>query len=230
MNKIIRSKGNSKSYVDYLDNLICQPESIIPPIEIVSKIVKSDHIRDFEEEFHDELKGNKGFYCDLQSINSEDAITWSYFGYISKLNDKYRLEFFNEFLSKINIENDDYCEIKLWQRLPHPDSYVSGGPEIDVILVGKRNLIIIECKWNSIIGKNQGINKDQDQMQIREKFIEKIGKKIYPNYNILLVFVGKEKNDKYNSITWDELSNFNHLTPEHKIKFKSYLDSKNNDV
>lgn len=224
MLRIVNSKGNSKAYINYIDNLLIPPNSIVPPIEIVSKIVKSNHVNDFEDKYHKELEGNKRFYTDLQSINSEDAITWSLFGYISKLDDKVRLDFFNEFLSKIGLENDEYCEIKLWQRLPHPDTYVSGGPEIDVILIGKINFIIIECKWNSKFGEKQGIKKDQNQMQIREKWINTIGKAIYPNYIFKLVYIGKEKDSKYTSITWDELSMFYSLP--HKNEFSKYLKSK----
>jgi hypothetical protein len=227
MKEVFPSKGKSKSFVNLLDNLLIPPNSIFPPIEIVSKIVKSEHLKDFDAKYHNLLIGEKGFYSDLQSINSEDALTWSFFGYISKLDDAIRLKFFNEFLSKMKLQNDDYCEIKLWQRLPHPDTYVSGGPEIDVIIIGKKYFIIVECKWNSTFGKNQGKNKNQDQMQIRENWINNIGKKIYPDYLFKLVFVGKEKDPKYISITWDELSEFSHLTKEHKEKFKEYLKSKN---
>ncbi|AWK51612.1 hypothetical protein DIC82_11505 [Clostridium beijerinckii] len=225
MHKTVNSKGNAKAYINYLDNLLIPKNTIVPPIEIVSKIVKSNHIYDYDGKYHEELSGIKHFYTDLQSINSEDAITWSLFGYISKLDDRIRLDFFNEFLSKISLlQNDDYCEIKLWQRLPHPDTNVSGGPEIDVILIGKRNFIIIECKWNSKIAKKQGVSKNKDQMQIRQEWINKIGKVIYPNHNIELVYVSKEKDDKYKSITWDELSMFKSLP--HKDEFIEYLKSK----
>jgi len=224
MDRIVNSKGKSKSYVNYIENLLIPPNAIIPPIEIVSKVVKSNHLKDFDEKDHKDLIGAKGFYTDLQSINSEDAITWSLFGYISKLNDTIRLDFFNEFLSKISLENDEYCDIKLWQRLPHPDTFVSGGPEIDVLLIGKKNFIIIECKWNSKFGENQGVEKNQNQMQIREKWVDTIGKAIYPSHTFKLVYVGKEKDLKYTSITWDELSKFNSLP--HKNEFLAYLESK----
>lgn len=226
MLRIVNSKGKSKSYINFIENLLIPPNTIIPPIEVISKVVKSNHLKDFDKKYHDKLIEDKGFYTDLQSINSEDAITWSLFGYISKLSDNIRIDFFNELLSKINLENDDYCDIKLWQRLPHPDTFVSGGPEIDVLLIGKKNFIIIECKWNANFSKNQGVDKKQDQMQIREKWINTIGKVIYPSHSFSLVYVGKErkKDSKYISITWNELSNFDSLP--HKNEFLAYLESK----
>ncbi|APF23810.1 hypothetical protein [Clostridium butyricum] len=201
MQGVVNTKGNSKAYINYMDNLLIPPDVIFLPVEIVSKIAKSNHLKDFDEKYHKDLMGTKGFYTDLQSINSEAAITWSLFGYISKFNDAIRLDFFNEFLSKIGLENYEYCDIKLWQRLPHPNTYVSGEPEIDVILIGKINFIIIECKWNSKLGKKQGVKRNQNQMQIREKWINTIGKDIYPSHTFSLVYVGKEKDLKYTSIT-----------------------------
>jgi len=226
MAKFILSKGNSKAFIDLLDNLLIPQGAIIPPVEILSKIVESKHLKDFNEENHNVLKGKKGYYSDLQSINSEDAITWSFFGYISKSSNTMRLKFFNEFLRKIGFQEDSYCEIKLWQRLPHPETFGSGGPEIDVLLIGKKYFIIVECKWKSTFGKYQGINKNQDQMEIRQKWIDNIGKKIYPDYIFQLVYVGRHKNTNYKSVTWDELSNFKHIAGEHKNKFKKYLELK----
>lgn len=146
MQRIVMSKGSSKSYINYIDNLLIPPNTMIPPVEIISKLIKSNHLEDFDVKYHKELTSVLGYYTDLQSVNSEDAITWSLFGYISKFNDKIRLDFLNELLAKIGLENDEYCDIKLWQRLPHPDTFVSGGPEIDALLVGKKNFIIVECK------------------------------------------------------------------------------------
>lgn len=224
MSKLVSSKGKSKSYIDFIDNLLIPLNSIVPPIEVVSKVVKSNHIKDFSDENKIKLEEKYGYYSDLQSINSEDAITWSYFGYISKFNDDIRLDFFNEFLSLIGCEKDSYCEIKLWQRLPHPETFVSGGPEVDVILIGKKKFIIIECKFNSSIGKNQGVSKNLDQMEIRNKWIDEIGKKLYPQHSINLVFVGKEKKANYQSITWTDLANFENIP--HQNEFKKYLASK----
>lgn len=102
--------------------------------------------------------------------------------------------------------------------------FVSGGPEIDVILIGKINFIIIECKWNSKLGEKQGLERNQNQMQIREKWINTIGKAIYPSHTFSLVYVGKEKDLIYTSITWDELSMFHSLP--HKNEFLKYLKLK----
>lgn len=61
-------------------------------------------------------------------------------------------------------------------------------------------------------------------MQIRKKWINTIGNKIYPGHTFTLVYVGKEKDPNYTSITWDELSEFNSLP--HKNVFSAYLKAK----
>ena len=48
-----------------------------PPAPIVQKLIKSNHT---PHEHDSLLTHHLGYYCDLQSINSEDALTWNYFG------------------------------------------------------------------------------------------------------------------------------------------------------
>jgi hypothetical protein len=186
-----------------------------------TKIVKSNHLKDFDEMFHKPLTAEFGFYTDLLSIKSEDAITWSLFGYISYMEQNVIDSFYNEFLSKLDFQKDSNCIIKLWQRLPHPQTFVSGGPEVDVILMGNKYCILIECKWSSGIGKNQGVDKNLDQIQIRNMWKDGIGKRIYPNHNIVVVFVANHKHPDIKSITWEELSTFDSLP--HKDDFRQYL-------
>jgi hypothetical protein len=66
------------------DNLIrtgCQPW--LAP-EIVQKLYQSRQVRAFTGEDLKRCRSGIGFYCDLQSINSEDSITWSVFGTVAR--------------------------------------------------------------------------------------------------------------------------------------------------
>ena len=83
MNNFVISKGGTKAYKLLSDNILIPSGNIYPPIELTSKIVESHHIDAFTKGDLDELKKEFGYYTDLQSENSEDSITWSYFGYIS---------------------------------------------------------------------------------------------------------------------------------------------------
>ena len=222
--EIIPSKGSSGAVVSIRDNLLL-PESVEwPPIEVVGKFYESKHLKHFDTKFHKKLTKELGFYCDLQSIKSEDVITWSLFGYISKMDIIIQDKFYNELLKNINFGNDKLLSIELWKTLPHPEKLNSKGPEIDVLINGKKYIIMIECKWTSGIGRNQGINKDLDQMQIRKMFKKKIGKYIFPKKEYIIILVGNENigNDLF--ISWESISGYNSLP--HKEMFQNYLQWK----
>ena len=224
--KVIKSKGNSGAVVNYRDNLLV-PENIIwPPIEIVSRLYKSEHISDFDESFQSELQKELGYYTNLQSINSEDALTWSLFGYISKQDNETRTKFVNELLEKLNFDNNQKKSvINLWTRIPHPDTFGRGGPEIDVFIQSEEYIFLIECKYKSEIGKNQGKEKNKDQLQIRSEWCNKIGKKIFPKHKFIVLLIGEEKpefplDESVKFISWDELSKFESIP--HKEEFNNY--------
>jgi hypothetical protein len=222
--EVIPSKGSSGAVVPIKDNILL-PDSIEwPPSELIGKLYQSNHLGHFDEKYHGKLTQELGYYCDLESIRSEDAITWSLFGYISKMEYKVQNKFYNEFLEKIKCGNDELLSIELWKTLPHPETHTSKGPEIDVFILGKKFYILIECKWTSGIGKNQGAKKDLDQMQIRNLFKDGIGKKLIPGKKCKIVLVANEKKDNNEFVSWDTLSTFSSLP--HKELFKKYLEWK----
>jgi len=218
--KVIKSKGLSYAVTSYKDNLLI-PENIIwPPVEIVGRLYKSIHINDFDHSAQSELIKELGYYTDLQSINSEDALTWSLFGYISKCSNEVKTDFLNELLKHLKYEgNQKYCNINLWTRLPHPETFVSGGPEIDVFIQSEKYIILIECKYKSQIGQNQGKDKDKDQIQIRNEWANKIGSKLFPNHKIITLLVGLEMIDNSATfISWEELIEFKSIPHENDLK------------
>jgi hypothetical protein len=222
--KVIKSKGNSGAVINLTDNILVPNIKIWPPLEIVQKMYQSNHLKDFSEEYHKDLTKELGYYCDLYSIKSEDAITWSLFGYISNSEYEIQNNFYNEFLKNININEDKIVSIELWKRIPHPETKVSGGPEIDVILNGEKYCILIEVKWTSGIDKKQGKNKDKTQIELRNMFCNGIGKHIFKNKKCITVVVANENMENELFISWDKLSNFDTLP--HKILFKEYLEWK----
>lgn len=219
--KVIYSKGKSGAVSFYNQNLLIPDNVVFPTIEIISKLYKSKHLKDYSDESQKFLTKELGYYSDLQSIKSEDAITWSLFGFIAYQKDEIRLRFFNELLEKLKLKSDTSCEIRLWQRLPHPETFVSGGPEMDVIIVGKNNLLLIECKWSSGIAKNQGKKKNKSQIEIRNEWKEKLGKKLFPNHAIHLLIVANQQistNELF--VTWKEFTEFKNIP--HKAPFEDY--------
>jgi hypothetical protein len=75
----------------------------------------------------------------------------------------------------------------LWRRLPHPDSLVSGGPEIDFGIQTDRTYILGEAKWLSPVRGQQGVGRDRDQLQLRRDFCEKYGRKLLTDCKTFVV-------------------------------------------
>jgi hypothetical protein len=220
----IPSKGKSWAVVPIKNNVIMPDNVDWPPIELVSKFYESTHLRHFNKKYHSVLVSELGYYCDLESIKSEDAITWSLFGYISRMEITVQNNFYNDLLKKLNLHNDKIISIELWKTLPHPEKLVPKGPEIDVFILGEKYYFLIECKWTSGIGKNQGKNNNLDQIQIRKMFKDGIGKNIFPQKEGIVLLVANENIDNNLFISWTDISLFNSLP--HKEEFRKYLEWK----
>ena len=120
-----------------------------PPSEIVQKLYKSRQVRAFAEDQKEILNKFHWYYSDLQSIHSEDAITWSVFGTIAHSPNEIRNKFISDLFQGIGIKSEpiNNSEIFLWRRIPHPDTLVSGGPEIDFEILTQDTLLLGKAKW-----------------------------------------------------------------------------------
>jgi hypothetical protein len=77
---LARSARGVRVVRDFSDNLIRDERLPWPPPPVVQKLYESRQSRAFEGSELAAATSVLGFYSDLQSLNSEDAITWSYFG------------------------------------------------------------------------------------------------------------------------------------------------------
>lgn len=179
---VARSKGGVKAVAHPFDNLIRTGISSWPPPEIIQKLYKSRQSRAFEGKDLAIATSGLGYYCDLQSLHSEDAITWSVFGTIARAPQDVLDTWLRDLFRLIDLpdSDSDNAEIILWRRTPHPDTLVSGGPEIDVGITTSNTVILAEAKWLSGIGAAQGKAKDKDQIQLRGEFLAKYGSAIFP--------------------------------------------------
>lgn len=179
---VAHSKGGVKAVAHPYDNLIRTGITAWPPPEIVQKFYKSRQSRAFEGKDLEIATSGLGYYCDLQSLHSEDAITWSVFGTIARSPQTILENWLKHLFRLIDLPdaNTDNAEIFLWRRIPHPDTLVSGGPEIDVGITTSNTVILCEAKWLSGIGAAQGKAKDKDQIQLRGEFLAKYGTAIFP--------------------------------------------------
>ena len=206
---IARSRNGKVSVCDFEDNLIIPSRSVWPHNDLLKKLYKSNHEKDFNKPSLDRLTAKLGFYCDLQSLRSEDAITWSIFGTLNYFSKQQQRDFVNSLLEAIGEKPDiNDCSIQLWARIAHPDTLVSGGPEIDFQIISDKVIILGECKWASKIAENQGKEKNKNQLQLRREYLDTCGKQIFPNISrLLVVAVMDEKLSNINcpTITWEEI-------------------------
>ncbi len=160
-----------------------------PPPEIVQKMYQSRQIRAFSGEDKTICTSGLGFYCDLQSLHSEDAITWSVFGTAARAPQSELEAWLADVVSLLALSHLDTggAEVFLWRRIPHPDNLVPGGPEIDVGISTSNALILGEAKWQSGVGVAQGKMKNKDQIQLRGEFLQKYAPKFYPSRSELVV-------------------------------------------
>jgi hypothetical protein len=133
----------------------------------------------------------------LQSLNSEDAVTWSTFGNLVYLIPPERLVFVNRLLDAIGeppVADPPTCW--LWRRLPHPEKpESSGGPEIDFAFLTSSTLVLGEAKWNSPLGGGQGIDGNRTQLDLRIQYCEKYAPRALPSVHRFIVLgVGRTAN------------------------------------
>ncbi len=184
-----KSKGGVTVVAHPFDNLISTDCNPWPPSEVAQKLYKSRQVRAFQDEQLSICTSGLGYYCDLQSLHSEDAITWSVFGTAARSSLINRKRWISELFKLLNIPDasPENAEIVLWRRIPHPDTLVSGGPEIDFGIFTDNTLVLGEAKWQSGVGATQGEKKDKDQIQLRGEFLKKYGATLFPSLTVQVV-------------------------------------------
>ncbi len=175
------STGGVVAVVDPWANVISTGVRPWPPPELIQKIYQSRQARAFADVHHSAATSTHGFYSDLQSLHSEDAITWSVFGPVVYAPPERRTAFVADLLTLLHIKGSvTHANVWLWRRLPHPDTLVSGGPEINFGIHTDEVFVLGEAKWRSSVGAAQGVNRDKDQLTLRREFCEKYGRRVLP--------------------------------------------------
>jgi hypothetical protein len=186
--EVARSGGGVLAAVDPWHNVIRTGVRPWPAPELIQKIYQSRQVRAFSGDEHRSAIATLGFYSDLQSIHSEDAITWSVFGPVVYAALAVREAFVRDLLNAIGVSAvATNAHVWLWRRLPHPDTLVPGGPEIDFGVQTDDLFLLGEAKWRSSVGAAQGVNKDKDQVTLRREFCEKYGTRLLPTVKHFVV-------------------------------------------
>jgi hypothetical protein len=178
---LVESRGGVFAFVNPWDGVVRGHVDPWPPPELVQKLYQSNHAGAFVDAANTAATSFLGYYSDLQSMHSEDAVTWSLFGPIAYSDSDVRDKFCAQLLESLGIERSvSNARIWLWRRLHHPDSRVSGGPEIDFGIQTADTLILGESKWRSGFGAGQGVKRDKDQIQLRAEYCIKHGTDVFP--------------------------------------------------
>lgn len=186
----VQTSGGVWAFLNYADGLVHSPGNVWPPAELVQKLNRSDRLVYFREEDRPLLTEQLGYYADLQSAHSEDAIVWSYFGTLAHSSSDARLHWYSWMAERIGISaKTRCCDLSLWRRVPHPDNLTPGGPEIDVLILTDKTVLLFEIKWRSAEGRWQGVDGRSTQMDLRDRFLTTLAPRIFPGRQPVLVYV-----------------------------------------
>ena len=183
---LAESKSGVLAFVDPFGGLLRGDLTPWPPASVVQKLYST---RDFSGPDGTAVASSLGGYSDLQSVNSEDAITWSVFGPVAHSPPEVRKRFVAELFQAAEIQvTPGPATISLWRRIPHPETLGLGGPELDVMIQTPHAVVFVEAKWGSSVGTGQGRKGDKDQVQLRMEFFGKYGAGFFPGVECFVVF------------------------------------------
>ena len=179
--EVARSESGTLAVVHPRDNLIMPGTILWPPPEIVQKLHQSRRQRAFAQADLQAVTRVLGFYSDLQSLNSEDAMTWSVFGPLAYADNSTKCAFVNALFNLIGVpvSPTGVANIWLWRRILHPETLGLNGPEIDFGVKTEQAVLFGEAKWSSDVDRAQGKTGSKDQIALRREFLEKYGRAIF---------------------------------------------------
>jgi hypothetical protein len=122
--EVARSRGGVLALANVWDNLISTGVRPWPAPELIQKIYQSRQVRAFADEELHAATAKLGFYSDLQSLHSEDAITWSVFGPVIYAPPSTRVRSSGKWLSLVGVQGSS--------ENGYPDTLIRRGPEADV--------------------------------------------------------------------------------------------------
>jgi hypothetical protein len=179
--RLAESRGGTRVTLHPSENLIRPAKVPWPVPELLQKYSASLRFRGATEEDDNAAREALGYYCDLQSLNSEDAITWGFVGPLI-YDEPLRLTVCRRLFDALALPSPRAASVWLWRRVPHPEKpESSGGPEIDIGLLTDEVLVLGEAKWNSPLGIRQGIAGDRTQLDLRVAYLDRLVTKSTPH-------------------------------------------------
>lgn len=208
--ELVYSKGGVPAFVHPEEALLGVRAGFPFPAWLLPKLVASRQIRAFEPEDRARLESALGYYCDLQSLNSEDSVTWAVFGTLGLCEPSTAAQWFRCLLSEASGEAMQRSESPAcfapWQRIPHPQTHGWGGPEIDFYFADSTTCCLLEAKWRSDMDEEQGKGRDVSQLEIRLMAIPHLRRLGSPQDYVILMVTLPPSQAKYEVLAkWFEV-------------------------
>lgn len=120
----------------------------------------------------DALSAQLGRISKFQSLRSEDAVTWSWFGTLHDASSEARRSSIQSLFNEVNVdvEVSGDVSIRQWVRVPHPNAAGRVGPEVDAVIDDPHGAVVyVEAKWDAGLGTGRGLSEGQldDQIVLR---------------------------------------------------------------
>lgn len=160
-NAVMRSRSGARAVRRAADNLLLPPGAL-PPAVLSKFLMAPHHATGFDS---DEP------YTDLQSANSEDAMTISYFSSLEfSFIEQERVEWVRWLVRKLKLPIDPakitLARLNLFRKVAQAETGRRGGRELDILITTNVAIFLIEAKWTGDVTCGQGTNRDLNQIEL----------------------------------------------------------------
>jgi len=186
MVRVTRSGQQSNgrmAVIDFKDNLITGAIPGFIPLPLLQKLVRSVHEVDYFGAARDAVTSRLGFYTDLQSLASEDTITFSYLGPIWLLGSLEVAKFTDWLMRELELPvgRAGMAMMDFWRRIPHAQSGGRNGSEFDWAVVRPELLLLVENEFSGTQSSNLGVNCDLKQVEMLREYAMNWGRVFHPS-------------------------------------------------
>ena len=166
------SSGSGVPYLeDWEDNVLRLSDSEAWPPALLKQVSSYVARRSwFGDEDADALSARLGRISKFQSLNSEDAVTWSWFGTLGLAEAETRRRTVQWLYDRLGLQLQASPDVRVdqWMRVIHPNALKSSnGPELDARIDDAGvALIYVEAKWEAALGSGKGAAQGQKDDQV----------------------------------------------------------------
>jgi hypothetical protein len=173
--RVVAVRYSSGSGVPYLesweDNVLRLPDSDGWPPALLKQVTSYVARRSwFTDKDADALAARLGKISKFQSLSSEDAVTWSWFGTLGRAGVEPRRRTVQWLYDRLGLQLRASPDVRVdqWMRVIHPNALKSSkGPELDARIDDPGvALVYVEAKWDAALGSGKGAAPGQKDDQV----------------------------------------------------------------